>query len=398
MTLENSLQGVNPAIAVPPVSDRTMNQKKRIAVVGAGLGGLTAAGFLQRSGFAVKVYEQAPTFSRIGAGIILSANVTKVLRRLGIEAALLAAGIKPHCYISRAWDSGETIYEIWFDTASEQHFGGPYLNIHRGDLHAVLEQGVAPGTIAFNHRLVGLEPAGDAVRLAFEGGGTAEADIVIGADGIRSKVREVLLGPEPPQFVGAAAYRAIFPAERLRGFKIPDCTKWWGGDRHCLPYFLTSRRDEVYAIGVVPVSAWDNDETSVPATREQYLDAFTGFHADLQRVLEAVQSVSLWPIFDRERDDRWSGGRIVLLGDACHPMRPFMAAGGAMAVEDGAILSRCLAAFDEPAAAFRCYEATRIARVAEVQRISIANTWMGGPTDTDWFYCYDACTTPLARP
>jgi 6-hydroxynicotinate 3-monooxygenase len=373
-----------------------MSPKPRVAVVGAGLGGLSAAGFLQRYGFEVKVYEQAPVFSRIGAGIILSANVTKVLRRLGIEDALIAAGIKSQRYVSRAWDSGKTLYEIVFDRENELRFGGPYVHIHRGDLHAVLEMGVAPGTIAFDHRMMELKQSGDTLRLLFANGARAEADIIIGADGIRSKVREFVVDDAPPKFIGAAAYRAIFPAERLRGFKIPDCTKWWGRDRHCLPYYLTGRRDEVYAIGVVPVSRWEGDDASVPATRNQYLESFAGFHDDLQRVLEAVESVSLWPIYDRERNDRWSSGRIVLLGDACHPMRPFMAAGGAMAVEDGAILSRCLATFGDPAEAFRCYEATRIPRVSEVQRISLANTWMGGPTDTDWFYCYDACTAPLA--
>src|SRR6202167_2691652 len=292
-----------------------MDRQSRVAIIGAGLGGLTAAGSLQRAGFAVQVYEQAPAFSRIGAGIILSANVTKVLRRLGIEAALVEAGIKPHSYVSRAWDTGETMYEIVFDGQSEQRFGGPYLNIHRGDLHAVLESVVTPGTIAFDHSLVDLEETSDAIRLVFGNGTTAEADIVIGADGIRSKVREFVLDDAPPDFVGAAAYRAIFPAQRLRGFKIPDCTKWWGRDRHCLPYYLTGRRDEVYAIGVVPVSRWDGDESPLPATRQQYLEAFSGFHADLQHVLEAVDSVSLWPIYDRERNDRWSAGPLVLLGD-----------------------------------------------------------------------------------
>jgi len=366
--------------------------------VGAGLGGLTVAGFLQRAGFATTVYEQAPTFSRIGAGIILSANATKVLRRLGIEQELIATGIKPACYISRTWDTGATQYEIYFDAESEQHYGGTYLNVHRGDLHAVLEKGVAPGTIAFDHRLIDLDRRGDAIRLTFENGTTAEADIVIGADGIRSKVRDVLLGAEPPRFVRAVAHRAIFPAERLRGFKIPDCTKWWGPDRHILAYFITSRRDEVYVIGVVPADSWDSDAASLPCPREDLIAAFAGFHPDLIRVVEAAQDVSVWPIFDRERDDRWSGDRIVLLGDACHPVPPFMAAGGAMAVEDGAILARCLAQFDDPAEAFRCYEATRIPRVADVQCISLANTWMSGPTETDWFYCYDPCEAPLARP
>jgi len=374
-----------------------MRQHTRIAVIGAGLGGLTAAGFLQRAGFSVAVYEQAPAFSRIGAGIILSANVTKVLRRLGLEPALVQAGIRSRQYISRAWDSGETMYEMAFDAEAERRFGGPYVHIHRGDLHAVLECGITRGTIAFNHALTELQETNGAMRLVFGNGATAEADIVIGADGIRSRVRELLLGPEPPSFVGAVAHRAIFPAERLRGFAIPDCTKWWGPDRHCLPYFLTGRRDEVYAIGVVPAARWDSEEPSVPSSREAYLGAFAGFHPDLQRVLVAVESVTLWPIFDRERNDCWSGSRVALLGDACHPMRPFMAAGGAMAVEDAAILARCLTLFDTPADAFRCYEATRIARVADVQRISIENTWMRGPTDTDWFYCYDACTAPLAH-
>ena len=171
---------------------------------------MSVAGFLQRAGFDVTVYEQAPSFSRIGAGIILSANVMKALRRLGVERALVETGIKPHCYISRAWDTGETMYEIIFDAASEEHFGGPYLNIHRGDLHGVLEQVVTPGTIAFNHRLIDLKETSHSMRLVFDNGVAAEADIVIGADGIRSKVREFLLGSEAPRFVGAVAHRAIF--------------------------------------------------------------------------------------------------------------------------------------------------------------------------------------------
>jgi 6-hydroxynicotinate 3-monooxygenase len=142
-----------------------MKDAKRIAVVGAGLGGLNVAGFLQRAVFTVTIYEQAPTFSRIGAGTILSANVTKAFRRFGIEPALVEAGIKPRSYVSRAWDTGETMYEIVFDAESEARFGGPYLNIHRGDLHAVLQRAVAPKTIAFNHRLVALEETRGAVRL-----------------------------------------------------------------------------------------------------------------------------------------------------------------------------------------------------------------------------------------
>jgi len=374
-----------------------MDKKTRIAVVGAGIGGLTAAGFLQRAGFNVMLYEQARAFSRLGAGITLSANVTKALRRLGIEDALVAAGIKPRSYVSRTWDTGEIVYELVFDAQSETRFGGPYLGIHRGDLHAVLAQAVRREIVAFDHRLAHLEETRSAVRLIFDNGRSTEADVVIGADGIRSKVREYLLGTEPLRFIGAVAYRSIFPTKRLNGFAIPDCTKWWGRDRHILPYFMRSTRDEVYVIGVVPQRAWESQDASGQASREEFIGLFDGFHPDLLRVLEVADDVTVWPIFDRERNDKWSGGRIVLLGDACHPMRPFMGAGGAMAVEDAVILSRCLSECTDLAEAFRAYEATRIARVAETQRISVENSWMAGPTETDWYYCYDVCTAPLAR-
>jgi 6-hydroxynicotinate 3-monooxygenase len=375
-----------------------MNRKTHIAVVGAGLGGLTVAGFLQRAGFAVRIYEQAPTFSRIGAGIILSANAMKVLRRLGVEDELIRAGIKPQCFVSRAWDTGATMYEIHFDEASEQRYGGPYLNIHRGDLHEIMAQVVVPKTIAFDHQLLDVKKSKGRYSLRFANGEVVQADIVIGADGIRSKVREFLFDDGPPRFVGAVAHRAIFPSERLAGFKIPDCTKWWGRDRHSLPYFMTGKRDELYVIGVVPAREWDSEAVSLPGSRAALMADFAEFHEDFQRVLAVADNVTVWPIFDRERDDRWSGDRVVLIGDACHPVRPYMAAGGAMAIEDGAVLSRCIIQFDDPAEAFACYAATRIPRVAEVQRISIENSWMRGPTDTDWFYCYDPCTVELAEP
>lgn len=373
-----------------------MDRSTRIAVIGAGLGGLTVAGFLHRAGFPVTVYEQADAFSRIGAGIILSANVSKVLRRLDLERGLIAHGIKPDSFVSRAWDTGETFYEISFDETSEERFGGPYLNIHRGDLHTVLGNAVPRELIAFGHRLAGLDSSTDGLRLTFDNGMRVDADVVIGADGIRSRVREQLLGRERPRFVGRVAQRAIFPTARLRGDGIRDCTKWWAPERHILTYYMTSRRDEIYVIGVVPAASWDTDAAFLPCRREELLEAFAGFHLDLQRVLEVTTDVTAWPIFDRERNDRWSGDRVVLLGDACHPMRPFMAAGAAMAIEDAAILSRCLTTFDDPTTAFQTYEAARIPRVGEVQRISLENSWMHGPTDVDWFFRYDACTAPLA--
>jgi len=375
-----------------------MSSTYRIAVVGAGLGGLTIAGLLQRAGFSITVYEQAPAFSRIGAGIILSANVVKALRPLGVEESLLRAGIRADSFVSRAWDTGEVLYEIGFDAAAEAHFGAPYLNIHRGDLHEILQRAVKPNIIRLGHSLARLNETSASINLTFENGEMEDADIVIGADGIRSKVREHLLGFEVPRFVGRVAQRAIFPTARLNGFGMRDCTKWWAPDRHALTYFLTSNRDEVYVIGTVPAAGWESESTWLPSSRDEFVVSFAAFHPDLCRVVEAATDVTVWPIYDRERNDIWSGRRTVLLGDACHPVRPYMAAGGAMAIEDAVILSRCLTEFDDRSLAFAAYEATRIPRVAEVQRISLENSWMHGPTDPDWFFCYDAWTTPLREP
>jgi 6-hydroxynicotinate 3-monooxygenase len=148
-------------------------------------------------------------------------------------------------------------------------------------------------------------------------------------------------------------------------------------------------------MGAVPAERWDGDDAPMRGSREAFLAAIDGFHPDLTRAVEAATDVMVWPICDRPRNDRWSDGRVVLMGDACHPVRPFMAAGGSMALEDAAILSRCLAHFPDPSTAFARYAALRIPRVAEVQDISIANSWMRGPTQVDWFFAYDACDVPL---
>jgi 6-hydroxynicotinate 3-monooxygenase len=372
-----------------------MDRGTRIAILGAGLAGLTCAGLLQRAGFCVAVYEQSPNFSRIGAGIILGANVAKVLRQLDLEHAFATTGIRPDAFVSRAWDSGETLYELVFDAACEARFGGPFVNIHRADLHRLLQQPLSPGTIRYGHKLAGIDETPGGVTLSFENGAAAEADIAIGADGIRSKVREAMFGFEEPRFIGRIAPRAIFPADRIAGDPIGDCTKWWGPDRHVLAYYMTARRDEVYVMAALPADRWDGDGSPIRGSRDEFIAAFDGCHPDLQRAAVAAIDVTVWPIHDRPRNDCWSEGRVVLMGDACHAVRPFMAAGGSMAIEDAAILSRCIAEFADPSTAFARYAAVRIPRVADVQRISIDNTWMRGPTETDWFFGYDPCIAPL---
>jgi 6-hydroxynicotinate 3-monooxygenase len=377
-----------------------MRRTTRVAVIGAGLGGMTVAGLLQRHGFLVNVYEQAPAFSRIGAGIHLSSNVMLVMRHLGIERTLSDIALHPDAFVSRQWDTGEVLFELPFDPASEARYGAAYINVHRGDLHSVLESALVPATIAFGKKLSRIDSSPSAVRLFFEDGSQAEADLVIGADGLNSKVRDHLLGPEKPHYTGHIAHRAIFPATLLNGLPIRACTKWWGPGHHILVYYMTQAREEVYIVTSAPQQEWTSSAAFVPCDRGELVAAFDGYHAELRQVVKAATEITKWPIFDREPVERWSGDRIVLLGDACHPMRPYMAAGAAMAIEDAGILARCIAEIGSADAgeSFAWYEANRKPRVRKVQQISMVNTWLRTPVDPEWFFRYDACVVPLEPP
>lgn len=374
-----------------------MRNKPRIAVIGAGLGGTTIATMLQHNGYDVRLYEQAPGFSRLGAGINLGPNLMKVMRAIGVEQKLVDVGIRPVKWVSRAWDTGETMFEWQFRGHAEETYGAPYLLMHRGDFHAILTDAVAPGTLEFGKQLVGLDSRGSAVRLSFADGSTAETDLVIGADGINSRVREILLGPEPPLYTGYVAHRAIFPTALLNGLKVHDITKWWSEDTHIVIYFLRHTRDEIYFVSGVPEPHWDRDTAWVPADLDEMRAAFKGFHPEVQQIINACPQASKWPLFEREPLPLWSRGRIVLLGDACHPMKPHMGQGAAMAIEDAALLARCLIDGEDHEQAFDRYKTSRIDRTSHVQRESHENTWLRHEMDPGWVFGYDAMTVPLPQ-
>ncbi|MCK8787070.1 FAD-dependent monooxygenase [Roseomonas sp. NAR14] len=373
-----------------------MRRETRVAVIGAGLGGTTAAALLQRAGFAVRLYEQAPAFERIGAGIHLSPNLMQVLRAVGVADRLERIGLHPDAFLSRAWDSGEVLFRLPLGEAGERRYGAPYINVHRGDLHAALASAVAPDSIAFGHRLAGIETRGDGCRLLFGNGATAEADIVIGADGVNSRVRELVLGVEKPRYTGHVAHRCIVPAAAVDP-PPADCTKWWGPDRHLLIYYMTGRRDELYLVTSFPEPELTVAGAWAPCDADEFRAELAGFHPEVRRVAAAAGAVTKWPVFDREPVPVWSEGRLVLLGDACHPLRPYMAQGAAMAIEDAAVLARCLieALASDPLAAFPRYARNRLERTNRVQRVSVANDFLRGPTDPAWVFDYDAWTVPL---
>lgn len=375
--------------------------KKRpsVAIVGAGMGGLAAAGTLRKFGFEVRVYEQASRFARIGAGIQMMPNSMKVLRGIGVEDRLRRTAFAPVSHLNRLWDTGEVTMEL---PMPESRYGAPYLCMHRGDLHDALASVVPQDIIHLGRKLAGIEQGGGQATLVFADGSRERADIVIGADGVHSTVREIILGPEKPLHRGRIAYRAVFPAERIGRDIGPSRTKWWGPDRHIVIYYTTANRSEVYFVTSLPEPAeWVTRESwSAKGDVQELRAAYAGFHSDVRAVLEGCPDCHKWAILEREPLARWSEGRVVLLGDACHPMTPYMAQGAATSIEDAAILARCLDAVDgeDIAGAFRRYEAHRKPRTSRIQAISSANTWMQKSGDNpDWLYGYDAWSVPLTE-
>jgi 6-hydroxynicotinate 3-monooxygenase len=374
------------------------SSKAKIAIVGAGMGGMALATALHRKGHDFTVYEQAPQFARIGAGIQLSPNVIRVLHGMDLEAPLAEVAFHPRNWRSRDSVSGDVTFEVELGDAMVKRYGTKFLIAHRADLHRVMCDTVPLDKIAFNKKLVGVDPAGSQTRLGFADGTHVLADAVVGADGVHSVIREHLLGPEKPTYTGHVAYRSVFPAALLGGLEIDDNTKWWSDDRHIVIYFLTRRRDEVYFVTGVPEPDWKVESWSVQGTLEELRAAFRDFHPTVRQVVHAAPQVQKWALLERDPLPKWGEGSVIMLGDACHPMLPYMGQGGAMAIEDAAVLARCIdeAGAEDFAGAFRRFEATRRARATRVQKSSQAGQWLRNPEDPSWLFAYDPWTAPLA--
>ena len=378
-----------------------MRRNPHIVIIGAGIGGLAAAAALRRVGIETEIYEQAHAFARVGAGIQQSPNAMKVHRGLGIEAQLRDTAFTPATSLNRDAITGAVTNEHPLGAAAEARYGAPYLVMHRGDLHAALAAIVPADTIRMGRTLVRIASDGPKVVLAFADGSEVVADAVIGADGVHSLVRQHVGITDRPKFTGRVAYRTTFPATLLRGVDVGmSRTKWWGPDRHIVIYPVTAPRDEIYFVTSQPERAdWITAESwSAKGDVGELRAAFADFHPDVRAVLASAPEVHKWGIFERDPLPTWRKGRVVLLGDSCHPMTPYMASGAAMALEDAVVLARC---FDEMAGegvehVFDVYEASRKPRTSAVQAGSSANTWMRNATNPDWLYGYDAWAAPLA--
>jgi len=236
------------------------------------------------------------------------------------------------------------------------------------------------------------------VTLEFADKSPVNAQLVIGADGVHSVIREVLLGVEKPRFTGRVAYRTTFPAALLGDAEIDNCAKWWGPDRHIVIYYVNPRRDELYFVTSTPEPDFTVESWSAKGDLGQLRDAYKDFHPKVRAVLDACPEVHKWALFDREPLPRWTTKRVALLGDACHPMTPYMAQGASSAIEDSAILARCLDGVTEGGieAALDRYEDTRKPRTSRIQLISRLNDMQKIKAEIESVFSYDAWNAPLA--
>ena len=341
--------------------------------MGGGIGGLTAALSLLRAGLEVEVYEQASALTEIGAGVQISPNASRVLHGIGLADALARTGVKPLAWHQRRWDDGRTLLRTPLAEPLEAKFGFPHYQMHRADLLAALAAAVPAERVHLAHRLIGFEDRGDRVEVRFADGARAAVDVLVGADGIHSLVRRTLFGPEHPRFTGCIAYRGLVPAERLRDLDLEVTAQvWMGPGKHFVHYFVSGER-LVNFVAIAEQDTWARESWTDRGDVADALAAFAGWHPQVRTILGEVPAPFVWALFDRTPLERWSAGRVTLLGDACHAMLPFMAQGAAQAIEDGATLAACLADDDDAPAALRRYERLRVPRATRIQAGSTEN-------------------------
>lgn len=341
-----------------------------ILVIGAGLGGLTAATCLRRAGYDVTVCEQAPALGEVGAGIQIGPNAVKVLRQLGVSEALEAVAVRPETLDVRDWQSGVIINSITLGETYERTYNAPYYHVHRADLHALLVdafEALAPGCIRLNAQCVAVEDLGTQTRVRFADGSALEGDVLVGADGIHSAVRTCMFGPEQPRFTGMVAFRGTVPLDRIPPGLVERRGYNWSGPHHHFVHYLLKSGTLVNCVGVCEQDDWRIESWSEEGDLNELRAEFAGWHDTVQGLINGMDRCFKWALYDRDPLPQWAQGHITLLGDACHPMLPFLAQGACMAIEDGYVLAHCLRMHDDVPAALSAYEALRKPRVSRVQ-------------------------------
>ncbi|HZX86936.1 MAG TPA: FAD-dependent monooxygenase [Reyranella sp.] len=373
-----------------------------IGIVGAGIGGLVAAIALRRAGHEVQVLEQARQFARVGADINLTPNAVRALDGLGVGEAARMTAARPTHRISRSYDNGEETSRLEMADSAEQRYGAPQLTIHRADLLAALTDMFPADRVSLGKRAESIVADEQGVDLRFADGEQVRVAALIGADGIHSAVRTAMFGPESPRFTGIVAYRAVVPAERLAG--VPNLgafTKWWGPNPQSqIVTFPLNRGKDIFIFATTPQDSWHLESWTAPGSVDELRAQYVDYHPEARALLDACDSVLKTALYERDPMPAWSKGRMTLLGDAAHPMLPFMAQGAGMAIEDAVVLARHLdgVAPGDIADALQRYEAARLERTSAIQLGSRGNNWLREGGNADWVYAYDAWTVPVTQP
>ena len=392
-------------------------KKARILIAGAGIGGLTAAACLLKKGFEVRVFEQAPQLGEVGAGIQQSANAVKVLYHLGLRDALERVAVRPRDYEFRRFDTAELLHKIPFAEAHEKAHGAPYYHIHRADIHRILAEAVealSPGAITLGARATGYAESSAGVRLDFAGGASAQGDMLVGADGIRSAIREQIAGPTPVVYTGYVAWRLTVPRSRLpEGLMDKVGVVWCGPKNHAVVYWLCSG-NVLNFVGIPERDEWEEESWTQRRPWEDLKADYAGWHPKVQSILDAADRNECyrWALNNRKPIFNWSTERATLLGDAAHPTLPFLAQGAVMAIEDAAVLARALEGSSGVTQAIGLYQRNRTARTARIVNESTEHGGLYHIVDAEqmrrefaernpakdraqWLYNYHPLTVPL---
>lgn len=359
---------------------------------------MAAAIALSRMGMESVIFEQARAFARVGAGINLTPNAVKVLDGLGMGARIRETAYRPVRRLSRQWDTGDVTSSLELGDAGEARYGAPQLTVHRADLLAAMEAELPKAGVQFGMAVSGFEVSGEAVSLKFSNGSSQDFDVIVGADGIHSVIREAMLGPQEPRFSGTVAFRSVIPADKLAGMDLSPSTKWWGPDPTSQIFtFLINAGKELFVFATAPEPLWTNESWSVRGSNEELMRACAGYHPEALEILSHCEVVLKTAMYVREPLQRWTTGSVTLLGDSCHPMLPFMAQGAAMGLEDAVVLGRCLGdtAGKHIQRALTQYERARKERADRIQSVSGRNEWLRSDANADWVYGYDAWSVPL---
>lgn len=372
----------------------------RIGVCGGGVGGLAAAIGLRKMGHDPVVFEQASQFLRIGADVNLTPNAVHAIDRLGVGEILRETAARPTFRISRTWDTGEETSRLPMSDAAESTYGAPQLTLHRADLLKAMEGQIPETSIHLGKSVSGVVNDGGQTAIEFADGSAEEVDVIVGADGIHSAVRNALFGKDDPKFSGIVSYRSVIPREDAGDIPNLDAfTKWWGPapEIQIVTFPLTLGK-EIFVFATTPQEGWTEEGWTLPGDVEELRAAYKGFHPEAMALLNACTEVTKSALHIREPMTQWSVGNATLLGDAAHPMVPFMAQGACMAIEDAVVLSRSLNGADRttaPGCLVR-YQNARMERTASIQRNSLANEWMKEQGNADWVYGYHAWEAEIA--